>query len=113
MLVGVSFGGLAVGLMAAVVIAATIGRRVVAAVRASPEPAMALPVTAYVAVISSMVTAAVGTADARAIAGALLFAGSDSLIAWGRFVRSQPWFPVAIMVTYHAAQGLLVLSFTG
>jgi len=110
--VGVRFGWVMLGVVVAVVIAATIGRRVVAAVGGSPEPAMAAPVTAYVALISIMVATAIGTADLRAIAGALLFAGSDSLIAWGRFVRSQPWFPLAIIVTYHVAQALLVLSFS-
>ena len=112
-LVGVRLGWMVLGLVAAVVIVATIGQRVVAAVRVSPDPAMTAPVTAYLAVISMMVATAIGTADPRAIAGALLFAGSDSLIAWGRFVRSQPWFPIAIIVTYHLAQALLVLSFSG
>ncbi len=112
-LVGVGLGWAVPGVIAAAVIAATIGRRVVAAVRASPEPAMATPVTAYVAVISILVATAIGTADPRAIAGALLFAGSDSLIAWGRFVRARPWFPLAIIITYHLAQALLVLSFSG
>lgn len=112
-LVGIHLGWAMLGLAAAVAIVATIGRRVVAAVRASPEPAMAVPVTAYVGVISIMVATAIGTADIRAASGALLFAGSDSLIAWGRFVRSQTWFPLAIIVTYHVAQALLVLSFSG
>src|SRR5207249_662545 len=32
------------------------------------------------------------------------------LIAWNRFVRSQPWMPLAIIVTYHLGQTGLVLS---
>jgi hypothetical protein len=44
--------------------------------------------------------------------GAALFAGSDALIAWERFVAKRAWGPVTIIVTYHLAQALLVLSFT-
>jgi uncharacterized membrane protein YhhN len=72
---------------------------------------MAVPVAAYVAVISSMVLAAAGTGDGRAVVGALLFAASDSLIARQRFVREASWAPLTIIVTYHLAQALLVTSF--
>jgi uncharacterized membrane protein YhhN len=46
-----------------------------------------------------------------AAAGALLFMTSDALIGWNRFVRSLAWAPLAIIVTYHVAQMLLVVSF--
>lgn len=97
--------GLAVVLVGAVVI----GVRVVRAVRAS-EPSLVGPVTAYMAVISLMVACAFGTRNGFAIVGALLFYGSDALIAWNRFVRPAPWAGVAIMVTYHLGQLGLVLS---
>ncbi|MBN2624774.1 MAG: lysoplasmalogenase [Acidimicrobiales bacterium] len=74
------------------------------------EPAMAPPVVAYMGVISAMVVCAVGTGHGLAIAGALLFFASDSLIGWGRFVKSHDWGRVAVMVTYHVGQTLLVLS---
>lgn len=88
----------------------TLGRRVVVAARAV-EPAMTGPVLAYMSVISVMVIVAFGTGDPWAMAGAALFAGSDTLIAWDRFVRSQKWIPVATVVSYHVAQVLLVVSF--
>jgi uncharacterized membrane protein YhhN len=84
---------------------------VAAAAQAGPEPGLAGPVRAYVVVIALMVASAVGTADPWAIAGAALFATSDSLIAWERFIRTRPWADLAIMVTYHLAQLLLVISF--
>jgi uncharacterized membrane protein YhhN len=112
LLEGVEAGGLALGLVPVALVALTVGRRVVAAVRAGDEPELATPVTAYVAVISAMLLFAFGTGDARAMVGACLFAGSDSLIAWQRFVRPRPWGPVTIIVTYHLAQALLVVSFT-
>lgn len=109
---GVEPGGLALGLLPVALIIGTVGRRVVGAVKTGEEPELAVPVTAYVAVISAMVLCAFGTGDARAMIGAALFAGSDSLIAWERFVAERAWGPVTIIVTYHLAQALLFLSFT-
>jgi uncharacterized membrane protein YhhN len=59
-----------------------------------------------------MVVAAVGTGNPLTIVGAGLFYVSDSLIASTRFRREVRWAPVAIMVTYHGAQGFLVASLT-
>jgi uncharacterized membrane protein YhhN len=42
--------------------------------------------------------------------GAVLFVGSDSMIAWDRFVRPFAWAPLAIMVTYQLGQAGLVAS---
>ena len=86
-----------------------VGTRLVAGIRAT-EPAMAGPVTAYMGVISAMVVCAFGTGDGVAIAGAVLFYTSDALIGWGRFVRPYDWGRLAVMVTYHLGQVLLVLS---
>jgi hypothetical protein len=44
--------------------------------------------------------------------GALLFMTSDALIGEERFVRHRAWQPLAIIVTYHVAQALLVVSLT-
>jgi hypothetical protein len=57
-----------------------------------------------------MVIAAYGSGRPAAIIGASLFAASDSLIAWNRFVGSTPAAPVVIMVTYHLGQLGLLLS---
>ncbi len=38
------------------------------------------------------------------------FAASDALLAWGRFVGPAPGGRVAVHVTYHVAQALLVLA---
>ena len=109
---GVELDGLLLGAIPVVVLVAVVGRRVTGAVRAGSEPELATPVTAYIAVISAMVLTAFGTTDVRAAVGAVLFASSDSLIAWERFVQKRPWGPLTIIVTYHLAQALLVLSFS-
>lgn len=77
---------------------------------AEEDPALAVPVLAYVAVISLMVVAAWWTGDMRLIPGALLFAASDAMIGWTRFVRKDWELDVPIIVTYHLAQILLVLG---
>ena len=107
---GVATGRLAIGVAFAVVAVAIVGLRIIRAVRAGEQPELALPVIAYMTAISTMVASAIGTGEALAIAGAALFFCSDALIAWERFVRSQPWHRLAIIVTYHAAQAGLTLS---
>jgi uncharacterized membrane protein YhhN len=104
---GGSAGALAVSGLVVVVAAVAVGRKVVAGVRAS-EPAVTVPVVVYVAVIAAMVACALATGNVLFGAGAVLFMVSDSLIAWNRFVRPLSWGPLAIIVTYHVAQALLV-----
>jgi uncharacterized membrane protein YhhN len=98
--------------VSAVIVAAVIvpfARVVLRAVRAS-EPGLAPPVAGYIIVISTMVATALATGNWVAGVGAVLFAGSDSMIAWSRFVRPFAWSSVAIMVTYHLGQAALVVS---
>ena len=76
-----------VGLAVVIVAVIVLGARIIRAMKTGPEPAMAVPVTAYIAVISLMVASAFGTRNLFAIAGASLFYASDALIAWNRFVQ--------------------------
>ena len=92
-------------------LAVTIGRRVVAG-GVEHRAALRVPVASYLGVISLMVAAAAAAGNAWALAGALLFLTSDSILGWRQFVARQPWMPVTIMVTYHLAQAGLVLSLT-
>ena len=107
---GVVITRFGVGIVVVVIAMALIGRPIVAAVRAGPEPDLTAPVVAYMGVISLMVASAIGTGHPLAVAGAASFYASDALIAWNRFVRDTPHAGVAIMVTYHLAQIGLVLS---
>jgi uncharacterized membrane protein YhhN len=100
--------GVLVGLAVVAVAFALVGARIVAGVRRS-EPALGPPVLAYMGVISAMLVCAIGTGAPLAIAGAVLFYASDALIGWGRFVEARPWGDLAVMVTYHLGQVLLVL----
>ncbi|MFA5892035.1 MAG: lysoplasmalogenase [Actinomycetota bacterium] len=84
--------------------------RMIRGARAQGHPEMAVPLTAYVCVISAMVVFAFGARDAVAAGAAVLFFTSDAMIGWDRFVRPLPWVRPAIMATYHLAQAGFVLS---
>ena len=107
---GVEGGALALGVVVVLGAIVFVGRPIVRAVRAGPEPEMGIPVIAYMVVISAMLASAIGTWIALAIVGAGLFYSSDAMIAWERFVRPRPFHRLAIIVTYHVAQAALVLS---
>jgi uncharacterized membrane protein YhhN len=66
-------------------------------------------VAIYSLVLSLMVASALASGRATAAVGALLFFGSDMLIAWNRFVRPVARAEPVIMMTYHLGQlGLAV-----
>lgn len=78
-------------------------------VRAAPG-ALRGAVVAYMLVIGVMVGSAIASGSLIAAAGALLFMISDSMIAWNRFVAPFGGARVAIIVTYHIGQLLLVCA---
>jgi uncharacterized membrane protein YhhN len=83
-------------------------RRVVPSAHAASGLSLALPVVVYTVVIGVMVVLAFGTGRPLVAVGAAVFAASDSLLAVNRFVRPRRWAPVAVMVTYHLGQALIV-----
>ncbi len=104
---------------AAGLVAATVGVVLVEALPATVlisslashgQRALIPPVCTYVAAIATMVVVALNVGVAAAALGAVLFLGSDTLLAWNRFVRPVRFGPVGVHATYHLAQGLLVLS---
>jgi uncharacterized membrane protein YhhN len=72
------------------------------------SPTMLVAVAVYTVIISAMVITATGTPSWLAFAGATLFAVSDSMIAYNRFVEPFPRADLPIMVTYHVGQLLLI-----
>lgn len=69
---------------------------------------LAGPVALYTVVIGAMVIVAFDTGEPLIAVGATVFAASDSILAVNRFVRPVAWAPVAVMVTYHVGQALIV-----
>ena len=106
---------LVVGIGAAAVLVATVGRVLVGA---ATRTGLAGPVAAYLLAITLMAVAATRTGEVAAIAGAWLFVASDAMLGWGRLRAPQPGLPlgggraqrVAVMVTYHLGQGLILLA---
>lgn len=107
---GIDGTRLAIGLLLVVPAAVFLARRFVGALRRGGKPELVVPVSVYLVVICAMAVSAITGGSAVAIAGAVLFMVSDSLIAESRFVRERRWHPVGIMVTYHLALVGLVLG---
>jgi len=76
--------------------------------RQAGGPPMAIAVGGYAVVISLMVLSATGTGNWAAAIGAMLFAVSDWIIGYTRFVRRFPHDGAAVMATYHTGQLLLI-----
>lgn len=106
---GISGTPLAVGFVLVVAVLVPLGRVILAGAKRT-SPADAPAVAFYILVIGTMIVASFGSTKPLAIAGAITFAFSDSLIAWSRFVKPFRGASVAIMVTYHLGQLGLVLS---
>lgn len=83
-------------------------RRVAPATYVRSGWALAGPVALYTVVIGAMVIVAFDTGEPLIAVGATVFAASDSILAVNRFVRPITWAPVAVMVTYHVGQALIV-----
>jgi len=107
-------GGSTTALVAASIgtalLVALIGSRVVQGVRAQGHGELVGPVIAYMLVLSAMLVTALATLNPLAALGAGLFYCSDAVLAWNRFVRPLRRGPLLVIVSYHLAQGLLVLS---
>jgi uncharacterized membrane protein YhhN len=114
--VGLRLGGpsntLALGAAAGGVLATAqgLGIPVVRGVIARGHRELVGPVIAYMAVLAAMFVCALATLNPLAGLGAGLFFSSDTVLAWNRFVRPLSWGPLAVIVSYHLGQALLVLS---
>ncbi len=100
------------GIPAVVVLAvhvAVVGRRIVISATLK-DRSLQVPVTAYLLVITAMAVVAVTTGRWWAIAGAILFVVSDTILGWRAFVREKKWMALVVMVTYHGALVGLALS---
>ena len=100
---------LVVGVAGVLVAAGFVGSRIVRGAR-EQDGRLTVPVAAYIAVISTMVAVAAGTAVPAAIVGALLFYVSDAVLGWNRFVQPVPNGRVIVHCTYHLGQIGLVLA---
>jgi uncharacterized membrane protein YhhN len=109
LLVGVSWPRLAIAFpVLAVLLGFQALTQVLSGAMRQGGPPMLVAVVVYSLIISAMVVTATGTPSWLAFAGATLFAVSDSMIAYNRFVEPFPKADLPIMVTYHTGQLLLI-----
>lgn len=100
----------ALALLAVAVVAVPLGTVIARSLATRGEAGLRLPVVAYIAVLSGMAASAVATGSLLASGGGWSFVLSDATLAWNRFITPLRWAPTAVAVTYHLAQGLLVVS---
>ncbi|MGA8044676.1 MAG: lysoplasmalogenase [Dermatophilaceae bacterium] len=99
-----------IGLMALIAVVLATGRVIPAAHREGGA-VLAGAVTAYMIVIGAMVVTAWMTGEWVVGLGAVTFMVSDAVLALARFVRRGRHSDVAVMVTYHLGQVLIVIGF--
>jgi len=99
-----------VGLLIAVPLSLTAGRRIVRAATREGGAAMGSAVTAYLVVIVAMVAAASGTGLPIVFLGAIAFLLSDTVLALDRFVGPRSNARMLVIVTYHLGQVLMVVG---
>lgn len=101
---------IAAGLLIAIGVAALALPQVLrGAARSAGQPFAAIVAT-YAAVLAAMTTLAVGTGLVATAIGGVLFLASDTLIARQRFVGRLPHGDLLVIVTYHVAQGLILIG---
>jgi uncharacterized membrane protein YhhN len=84
--------------------------KVLAGARKAGGSELAAVVSLYAAMLSAMAVLAVGTNVKATAAGGILFLASDTLIAFERFVGKVRFGSLSVIVTYHAAQVLIVVG---
>lgn len=93
--------------------ALVLGRRILPTVWAQSGPALGVPVAAYMGVIGAMGVTGWATGRFLVGLGTALFVTSDTLLALNRFVAARAHARLAVMVTYHLAQVLIVVGLLG
>ncbi|MEO4053844.1 lysoplasmalogenase [Solibacillus sp. CAU 1738] len=74
------------------------------------DTVLAVAVCAYIVAILTMGWTSFRTSSKFAIAGAISFMASDSILAINKFVVDVPYSHILIMATYYGAQLLIALS---
>ncbi|PRY54143.1 putative membrane protein YhhN [Knoellia remsis] len=99
-----------VGAALVVLAGVTVGRRVIPAAAREGGAALGGACAAYLLVIGTMVVTAWATGRPLVALGATVFMTSDAILAWNRFVAPLRHGHVAVMVTYHVGQALIVIG---
>jgi uncharacterized membrane protein YhhN len=104
---GASTPNLVIGLVIMSVMVMTIGTKITESVQGG---SLFGPVVAYVVVIGASTALLFGTGRWWIALGAVLFAVSDCLLGWGRFIEPIKGGRLAVHVTYHVGQAFIVIG---
>jgi uncharacterized membrane protein YhhN len=104
--------GLGVGVLLVLLMLIAFASRILTGANAQGGGQLRIAVTAYMATLGSTMVLGIGTGSLVVAGGIVLFAFSDLVLASDRFVRRLGWAPLAVAVSYHVAQTLLVLGLT-
>ena len=99
-----------IGLLVALSLSLTAGRRIARAAARQGGAAPGAAVTAYLVVLAAMVVAASGTAIPLVFLGALACMFSDTVLALDRFVGPRSHARMLVIVTYHLGQMMMVIG---
>jgi uncharacterized membrane protein YhhN len=64
----------------------------------------------YQFALFALVLSAAWRGDPVVLLGCVLFTASDTILGHDRFVQERRWAPIAVIVTYHLAQTLIVVG---
>ncbi|HEU5270918.1 MAG TPA: lysoplasmalogenase family protein [Jatrophihabitans sp.] len=100
----------AFGLTLVLIALLSFGYRIMAGAHALGGGRLTVAVVLYVVALGSAVVLGVGTEQLWIAAGIVLFAISDLVLAYDRFVQARSHAPVTVAISYHLAQALLLLG---
>jgi len=98
------------GLLLVLIALLSFGYRVLAGAHEIGGGTLTAGLVLYVVALGSVVVLGVGTGQLWIATGSVLFAASDLMLGYDRFVLARSWSALAVIVTYHLAQGLLVIG---
>ncbi len=98
------------GVLVALGVSALALPRVLRSAAAASGRAFAAVVGGYALLLAVMTVLGVGTGIVATALGAALFLASDTVLAWQRFVRRLRHGDLTVIVTYHAAQFLILIG---
>ncbi|MGI9607382.1 MAG: lysoplasmalogenase [Acidimicrobiales bacterium] len=102
-------GLLVVGVLLTTLLAVGVGQPIIRGA-AAKHNWLRTPVLVYVMALSAMAATGVGTGSPLVMAGGLIFAISDAILGWNRFVEPLRYGRLGTHVTYHLGQGLIVVG---
>jgi uncharacterized membrane protein YhhN len=108
--VGLQPAEVVIGVLVAAAMSGVALPRVLRGAAAEAGFGFATVVALYAGALGAMTALGVGTAIIATAVGAVLFLVSDTVLAWERFVAPLRHGPLAVIVTYHLAQLLIVIG---